>query len=115
MNDHPWIHIAAHLEWRLKFIKMSKTKWNNKQYINQIKYEYIKNGSIQEVIPPKPCSFMFNTNNSFSNDKYYNIDYDKIPKGQRISFGNSNDDTLKCHRCKIGDKEDLYWTNEWDR
>ena len=33
MNDHPWIGSGAHLEWRLKFIEMSNTKWNNAGYI----------------------------------------------------------------------------------
>ncbi len=119
MNDHPWIHIAAHLEWRTKFTKMNEEQWNNYEYINQLKKEYIANGKIKEVIPPKPCSFMFNINKThrlFNIDKYYNIDYDKIPHGQRISFDSQNvHDILRCHKCKIGDKNDVYWTNEWDR
>ena len=109
LNDHPWIHIGAHLEWRQTFIKKSKTKWNNKTYINDLKLKISKN----EIIPPFPCSFMFNLNDTFKIDEYYNIKYDQIPKGQRVSFG--DDDILNCHKCNIGDEQDIYWNNEWDR
>ena len=113
MNDHPWIHIAGHLEWRRKWIAESESTWNNQTYIDELKHKMMNEGKGKEVIPPRPCTFMFSTKGEFTVDKYYNVDSEQIPRGQRISFG--NDEVLKCHKCKIGDESDIYWNNELDR
>merc|ERR1712154_7608 len=114
LNDHPWIDRGSHLDWRLKFITMSETKWNNEQYIERVKKEYIEMGKIGELIPPEPCSFLYsNDNGTFEVDQYYHIDDDKIPKGQRIWKGNGHQ--MICHHCDIGGDDDVHWNNEWDR
>merc|ERR1712087_204583 len=110
MNDHPWIHIAAHLAWRKTWIEASERKWNNQTYADELKKQLMSDGQSKEVIPPKPCTFMFNTKDEFNVDASYNVDEKQIPRGQRISSG---DDVLKCHKCKIGDASDIYWNNEW--
>lgn len=113
LNDHPWIGSGSHLEWRLKFIEMSESKWNNAQHIEGVRADYVQKGAIGEVVPPKPCSFMFGTNGTFTVDSFYNVESEHIPKGQRISRGKG--ETMICHGCAVGDKEDEHWNNEWDR
>jgi len=119
LNDHPLIDLHTQLRWRLVFRDLSATQWNNRTYWQQRKSEYLSDArTVYKVVPPKPCTFMYNIDNTtaFKVDADFNIEAAEIPRGQRISSSSLHTTSImQCHRCEIGNADDPFWNNEWDR